>query len=209
MHKHGQPNLPLRATSATAGKLSHRTMLLEVGKHQFHRLTPESVECFRLCRPHPRSVGLDHGTFRTTSTRVRVPADKMTRQLSRWGVGPPIAVSMLLAALLACVATRLWPEVCIVRAIPRYVAIPCGAVLLAVGLSIWPLAVMTVMRAYRDDRLATTSVFGLPAQSGLFGVDCVQPSRHRHALPIVAPVAAVGRRLYAFQEAHPPGESVS
>ena len=59
MHKHRQSNLPLRATSATAGKLTHRTMLLEVGKAQFHRLTAESVECFRLRRSHTRSVGLD------------------------------------------------------------------------------------------------------------------------------------------------------
>ena len=85
----------------------------------------------------------------------------MTRELSRWGVGPQIAISLLLATLLGGAATWLWPEVCVVRASPRYVTIPCGAVLLAVGLSIWLLSVPAVMRAYSDDRLATTGVFGL------------------------------------------------
>jgi len=85
----------------------------------------------------------------------------MPRELSRWGVAPRIAVPMLLTAVLAGAATWLWPEVCIVRAIPQYVTIPCGAVLLAVGFSIWRLAVPAVVRAYNDDRLVTTGVFGL------------------------------------------------
>src|SRR3990172_1749035 len=59
MHKHRQPNLPLCAISASPGKLTHRTMLLEVGEPQFHRLTSEPVERFRLRCRHPRSVGVD------------------------------------------------------------------------------------------------------------------------------------------------------
>lgn len=85
----------------------------------------------------------------------------MGERLSRWGVGPRITVPMLLAALLGGMATWLWPDVCIVRAIPRYVAVPCGGVLLAVGLPLWRFAVPAVMRAYNDDRLVTTGVFGL------------------------------------------------
>jgi protein-S-isoprenylcysteine O-methyltransferase Ste14 len=84
----------------------------------------------------------------------------MTRELSRWGVGPKITVPMLLTALLAGAATWLWPEVCVVRAAPRYATIPCGVLLLAVGLFIWRLGVPAVMRAYNDDRLVTTGVFG-------------------------------------------------
>jgi hypothetical protein len=44
MYEDSQPDLPLRTTSTASGKLAHRTVLLEIGKAQFHRLTSESVE---------------------------------------------------------------------------------------------------------------------------------------------------------------------
>jgi protein-S-isoprenylcysteine O-methyltransferase Ste14 len=87
--------------------------------------------------------------------------EDMTERLSRWGVGPKITIPLLLTTLLAGMATRLWPDVCVVRAIPQYVAISFGVVLLVFGLSIWRLAVPAVMRAYSDDRLVTTDVFSL------------------------------------------------
>jgi hypothetical protein len=43
MYEDRQSNLPFRPTSATPEKLAHRTVLLEVGKVQFHRLTSESA----------------------------------------------------------------------------------------------------------------------------------------------------------------------
>lgn len=85
----------------------------------------------------------------------------MTERLSRWGIGPKITVPMLLTALFAGAATWHWPEVCIVRAAPRYVTIPCGVAVLTVGLWIWRLGVPAVMQAYKNDRLVTTGVFGL------------------------------------------------
>ena len=77
MHKHRQPNLPLCATSATTGELTHRTMLLEVGKPQFHRLTTESVEALGFRRGHPHAVGLDQCLMFATfdgSAAVRIGA---------------------------------------------------------------------------------------------------------------------------------------
>ena len=59
MHEDRQPNLPLRTITATAGELPHRTMLLEVGKSQFHRLAAQPVKALGVRRGHPRSVGLD------------------------------------------------------------------------------------------------------------------------------------------------------
>ena len=81
--------------------------------------------------------------------------------MSKWGIGPRITVAMLLAALLAGIATWLWPAVSTVRVLPQYVAIPCGLILLAVGLPLWRFGVPAVMRAYQSDRLVTTGVFGI------------------------------------------------
>ncbi len=89
------------------------------------------------------------------------PSGDKPRELSRWGVGPKITILALISAILAGVATRLWPEVCVVQAVPRTVAVVGGLVLLAIGLSIWGLAVPAVMRAYSEDRLETAGVFGL------------------------------------------------
>ena len=81
--------------------------------------------------------------------------------MSKWGIGPRITVAMLLAALLAGIATWLWPSVSTVRVLPQYVAIPCGLILLAVGLPLWRFGVPAVMRAYQSDRLVITGVFGM------------------------------------------------
>lgn len=59
MYEGRQADLSLGAITAAAGKLSQRTMLLEVGETQFHCLATEPVEALGLRRSHPRAVGLD------------------------------------------------------------------------------------------------------------------------------------------------------
>ena len=81
-------------------------------------------------------------------------------RLSRWGVGPRIMIPSLISAVLAGVASRYWSEVCVVHSVPRLLSIVGGILLVVVGLTIWLIAVSAVMRAYNDDRLVTSGIFG-------------------------------------------------
>ena len=85
----------------------------------------------------------------------------MTREISRWGVGPSIMVSAGAYAAVAGLATWLWPEFCIVRAVPTIVFLIGGSVLLIVGIPMLVVAARAATIAYNSDKLATTGIFGL------------------------------------------------
>jgi protein-S-isoprenylcysteine O-methyltransferase Ste14 len=85
----------------------------------------------------------------------------MANRLSRWGVGPRILLTAAGYALLAGIATSFWPKVCLIRAVPHPVFVVVGSVLLLVGVPMLVVAVRAAMRAYNQDRLATTGIFGL------------------------------------------------
>jgi len=84
----------------------------------------------------------------------------MTREISRWGVGPSIMLSAGAYAAVAGFATRLWPDVCLVMAVPRIVFIVGGIVLLTVGIPMLVAAARAATVAYNSDKLATTGIFG-------------------------------------------------
>ncbi len=85
----------------------------------------------------------------------------MEHRLSRFGIGPKIAVSATVCLALAAAATHFWPDVCVVRAAPYGVCVALGALLVLLGVPMWLIAVVSVMRAYNSDRLVTSGVFGL------------------------------------------------
>ncbi len=85
----------------------------------------------------------------------------MTRELSRWGVGPSIVAMAGLYAAIAGLATWLWPEVFLVTAIPSRAFLVAGIVLLVVGVLMLVVAARAATIAYNSDRLATTGIFGL------------------------------------------------
>ena len=82
-------------------------------------------------------------------------------RLSFYGVGPKIMIPSLSTTLLAGVATRYWPEICIVHIVPRQVSILGGILLLIIGVAIWLIAGHSVLSAYREDRLVTSGLFGV------------------------------------------------
>lgn len=84
-----------------------------------------------------------------------------TNRLSRWGVGPRILLTAGGYACLMGIATHLWPDVCLIRAVPYRVFLAVGAVFLAVGIPMLIVAGRAAMRAYNQDTLATTGIFGL------------------------------------------------
>ena len=85
----------------------------------------------------------------------------MEARLSRWGVGPKIALGAVVYASLAAVATYLWPEVCLLHFVPYAAFLVLGAILLAVGVPLWLAGVVAAMTAYNKDSLVTSGVFGI------------------------------------------------
>jgi protein-S-isoprenylcysteine O-methyltransferase Ste14 len=85
----------------------------------------------------------------------------MTKEISRWGVGPSILVSAGAYAAVAGLATWLWPNVCLITTVPYSVFLVAGIVLLVIGVPMLILAERAATVAYNSDKLATTGVFGL------------------------------------------------
>ena len=85
----------------------------------------------------------------------------MTRELSRWGVGPSIMVSAGAYAAVAGLTTWLRPDVCLVTAVPRMVFLVAGIVLLVIGVPMLIVAGRAATVAYNSDKLATTGIFSL------------------------------------------------
>lgn len=85
----------------------------------------------------------------------------MTREVSRWGVGPSIMLSAGGYAAVAGIATWLWPRICLVTAVPSLVFLTAGIVLLIVGIPMLMVAGKAATLAYNSDKLATTGIFSL------------------------------------------------
>ncbi len=85
----------------------------------------------------------------------------MTRELSRWGVGPSILLPTGAYAVVAGLATWLWPDPCLITAVPQSVFIVAGIVLLAIGVPMLAVAGRAATVAYNSDKLATSGIFGL------------------------------------------------
>ena len=84
-----------------------------------------------------------------------------TREISRWGVGPNIMLSAGAYAAVAGLATWLWPEFCLVSAVPPTVFLVAGIVLLIAGVPMLLVAARAATMAYNSDKLATNGIFGL------------------------------------------------
>jgi protein-S-isoprenylcysteine O-methyltransferase Ste14 len=85
----------------------------------------------------------------------------LKKRLSRWGIGPQIAVVALTYAAVAGAATSRWPGFCRIRLVPFVVPAVIAVILLMVGVPMLVVAVRSVMRAYREDQLATRGLLAL------------------------------------------------
>ena len=85
----------------------------------------------------------------------------MTGEISRWGVGPCIMLSAGAYAAVAGLATWLWPDICMVTAIPHSVLLVARIILLVIGVPMLFVAGKAATVAYNSDKLATTGIFGL------------------------------------------------
>jgi protein-S-isoprenylcysteine O-methyltransferase Ste14 len=85
----------------------------------------------------------------------------MTKEISRWGVGPSILVSAGAYAAIARLATWLWPNICLITLVPHSVLLVARIILLVIGIPMLLVAVRAATVAYNSDKLATTGIFGL------------------------------------------------
>ena len=85
----------------------------------------------------------------------------MEKRLSRWGVGPKMFLSAFAYGAVAGTATYAWPDACVLRWPPYAVFATIGGILLVMGVPMWLMAMISVMRAYNRDRLVTSGVFAL------------------------------------------------
>lgn len=85
----------------------------------------------------------------------------MKGRLSRWGVGPKVLVTALAYAIVAGIATAIWPATFLIRSVPYSLLVALSLILLALGLPMLVIAGRAATVAYNQDALATTGIFGL------------------------------------------------
>lgn len=85
----------------------------------------------------------------------------MKDRLSRWGIGPRIAVVALVYAVLARAAAYRWPDLCRLRFVPYVVIASAAVILLVIGVSMLVLAARSATREYNRDQLVTSGIFAV------------------------------------------------
>ena len=85
----------------------------------------------------------------------------MSKRLSRFGVGPKLAVSVVACAALAGALSFAFAEVCVVPAFQQTPVVTLAVVLIAIGLPLWLIGAVAAMRAYNRDSLVTSGVYAL------------------------------------------------
>ena len=85
----------------------------------------------------------------------------MTTRLSRWGVGPKIALTALSYAVLAAFMTWRWPVLFRMHGTPYEVLRTLAALLFAIGVPLLIFAARSCVLAYNSDKLITSGVFRL------------------------------------------------
>ena len=85
----------------------------------------------------------------------------MEKRLSRFGVGPKIVASVVACAALAAALSYRFAGACVVPAFHQTAAVTLAVILILIGLPIWLIGAITVMRAYNRDQLLTSGVFAL------------------------------------------------
>jgi protein-S-isoprenylcysteine O-methyltransferase Ste14 len=83
------------------------------------------------------------------------------KRLSRFGVGPRLFVPVVLFVAAAVYATRAWPEACVLHWLPESASRTVAVILAAIGLLMWGIAAVRVMRAYNCDQLVSTGMYSM------------------------------------------------
>jgi protein-S-isoprenylcysteine O-methyltransferase Ste14 len=85
----------------------------------------------------------------------------MGKRLSRFGVGPRIAASIVACAGLAGALSYGFPGTCVVPALCQRSVVALAVVLIVIGVAMWLIGAVAAMRAYNRDQLVTSGVFAV------------------------------------------------
>jgi protein-S-isoprenylcysteine O-methyltransferase Ste14 len=85
----------------------------------------------------------------------------MGERLSRFGVGPQIAATIVAYMVVAWAASYEFPNVCLVPTLDHPAFAMFAWVLIAIGVVMWLTGIISVMRAYNRDELIASGVFGI------------------------------------------------
>jgi protein-S-isoprenylcysteine O-methyltransferase Ste14 len=85
----------------------------------------------------------------------------MNNRVSRWGIGPQIAIGTLTYAAVAGIVTYRWPAIFQMHSLPAKISTAIASALLLPGVPLLVLAARSVMGAYNHDQLATGGILGL------------------------------------------------
>lgn len=85
----------------------------------------------------------------------------MRQKLSRWGIGPEIALGVLVYASMAGVVSHRWPQVCRFHALPYSAIATIAGLLLLIGAPMLMVAARSIMAGYGHDQLVTSGIAGL------------------------------------------------
>jgi protein-S-isoprenylcysteine O-methyltransferase Ste14 len=85
----------------------------------------------------------------------------MGERLSRWGIGPRIAASVIAYSGIAGLFTVIFPGACRFAPLHHQAVVTFAGTLVVIGVVMWVLAAVSVMRAYNRDQLVTTGLFAV------------------------------------------------
>jgi protein-S-isoprenylcysteine O-methyltransferase Ste14 len=80
-------------------------------------------------------------------------------RLSRFGIGPGIALAAIVYMAAAAVITYEYPRICMLEQLSQLAVVYVARLLLVLGVVMWIAGVIAAMRAYDRDELATTGAF--------------------------------------------------
>ena len=85
----------------------------------------------------------------------------MAKKMPIWGVGPKIMAPTFAYLVVVGIVSYVRPATCLIRAVPYAFFLVPGVVLVAIGLPMLFVAVVSVRAAYSKDQLATAGIFGI------------------------------------------------
>jgi protein-S-isoprenylcysteine O-methyltransferase Ste14 len=82
-------------------------------------------------------------------------------QMTRWGIGPKLAGSVIGYTIIVFILIRIYPNFFIVESIPYFLFATTGSILLILGLPILFISNVTFINAFKKGELVKSGVFSV------------------------------------------------
>ncbi|HUW66173.1 MAG TPA: isoprenylcysteine carboxylmethyltransferase family protein [Spirochaetia bacterium] len=85
----------------------------------------------------------------------------MTQDMTRWGIGPKLAMATILYSILIEYVTSSFPQIFDFPFIPRFMTTIIGLIILIIGVLFFISSISTFSREYKKGKLITTGTYSL------------------------------------------------